>query len=253
MRNRIHIIFLLALSGCGLELLTTTAIQGELQAEQMKAMKRQVQDSAESMGRVNLERAISTYQAEKGEWPASLEVLVPDYLQAVPTKADGTPYNYDPATGKLVAGPVSVPEVSSGPTEKDNQVLEKIQAGISKYAEDTGYYPGTIDQLYPNYVEVIPRTEAGEEFSYDNQTGAVEYPYKVQAAGPHRTAPQGGAGVGAGGPMGEVTTGIGMQQELNNSSRAGTSAASGYMREKTRNTGNAYSDQQNQVMDKLGL
>ncbi len=253
MRNKILVILVMLLSGCGVELLTTTAIQGELQAEQMKAMKRQVQETAESMGRVNLERAISTYQAEKGAWPASLDALVPDYLQAVPTKADGTPYNYDAATGKLVEGVASAPEVSSGPTEQDNQVLEKIQAGIARYAQETGYYPATIDQLYPTYVAVIPRTAAGEEFLYDNQTGAVDYPYKVRAAGPRRAAPQGGAGTSAGGPMGEVMTGIGMQQELNNTSQPGTSAASGYMREKARGTGNAYSDQQNQVMDKLGL
>lgn len=257
MRNAIVLVFVALLAGCGVELLTTTAIQGELQAEQMKAMKRQVQNAADTSGRINLERAISTYQAEKGAWPASLDVLVPDYLQSVPVKADGASYNYDPRTGKLLDGSADAlaeaPAAASGPTEQDAQVLEKIQAGIDKYAQDTGYYPATIDQLYPYYVEVLPRTSAGEHFVYDNQTGYVDFPQPVRAAAPRQSAPQRGAGIGAGGPMGEVMTGIGMQQELNSMNQSGTSAAGSYMREKARGANATYNDQQNQVMDKLGL
>nr|HPO17472.1 hypothetical protein [Candidatus Hydrogenedentota bacterium] len=241
MRNGITLILIMLLTGCGVELLTTTAIQGELQAEQMKAMKRQVQNAADTSGRINLERAISTYQAEKGTWPASLDALVPDYLQAVPVKADGASYNYDPNTGKLLDGaaaaPAEAPAAASGPTEQDTQVLDKIQAGIDKYAQDTGYYPATIDQLYPYYVEVLPRTSAGEHFVYDNQTGYVDYPQTARpATAPRQSVPRAGGGVGAGGPMGEVMTGIGMQQELNGMSHSGTSAASTYTREKARGT-----------------
>ena len=73
-----------ALAGCGVELLTTTAVRGELEAQQMTAMKRQLQGVAENTGQMNVERAIQTYRAEKGVNPPSLHSLVPNYLPALP-------------------------------------------------------------------------------------------------------------------------------------------------------------------------
>ena len=101
MRSVFALVLCLALTGCGVELLTTTAIQGELQTQQMQAMKRQVQSASDTSGRVTLERAIQTYRAEKGGNPPSLASLVPDYMPAVPKRGDGTEYGYDPARGQL--------------------------------------------------------------------------------------------------------------------------------------------------------
>ncbi|MGQ9919242.1 MAG: hypothetical protein ACUVS7_17700, partial [Bryobacteraceae bacterium] len=75
-----------------MEVLTATAIQGELQAQQAQAIQRQVAVAANQSGRSRLEQAIRAYQAEKGAFPPSLEALVPDYLPSVPTRADGSPY-----------------------------------------------------------------------------------------------------------------------------------------------------------------
>ena len=107
MRSVFALVLCLALTGCGVELLTTTAIQGELQTQQMQAMKRQVQSASDTSGRVTLERAIQTYRAEKGGNPPSLASLVPDYVPAVPKRGDGTEYGYDPARGVLMDGPAA--------------------------------------------------------------------------------------------------------------------------------------------------
>ena len=85
------ILAVLAFSGCGVELLTTTAIQGELQAQQMKALKGQVEHAAGTSGQVNLQRAIDTYRAETGVNPPSLEALVPNYIAQIPVQAGGAP------------------------------------------------------------------------------------------------------------------------------------------------------------------
>ena len=54
-------------------------------------------------GTLKLEKAILAYQAADANaaFPATLEDLVPLYLPAIPTKADGTAYRYDAATGKI--------------------------------------------------------------------------------------------------------------------------------------------------------
>jgi hypothetical protein len=246
MRSVLTGLLVIMLSGCGVEVLTATAVQGELQAQQMTAMKRQIGNAAGTSGRINLEKAISTYQAEKGVNPPSLEVLVPEFLPALPAKADGTPYGYDPTTGKLVDGVASV----AGPSQQDYETIQLIQAAIQQFGTDTGYYPGKLDDLYPNYLASLPRTSAGESFNYNNQTGAVSHPHQAQAA--PRPAPQAGAAGGAG-PMGEAMTGIGMSQQLDSMNQSGSSNAGSYARDKIGGAANTHNDQQNKAMDNLGL
>jgi type II secretory pathway pseudopilin PulG len=236
----------LALTGCGVELLTTTAIQGELQAQQLQAMRGQVQGAADSTGRINLERAIRTYQADAGVWPPSLEVLVPNFIPALPVKSDGTPYGYDPATGQLSDAP------AGGPAPQDLQTMAAIRNAINQYGTETGYYPANLDQLYPNYLVSPPRTASGEPFLYDNQTGAVTHPHPAQPAGVQRPqAPT--AGMGGAGPMGEVMTGMGVQQQLNSMGQSGANAAGGYARQSVGGITSGHNQQQNQAMDDLGL
>jgi len=259
MRSVFALVLCLALTGCGVELLTTTAIQGELQTQQMQAMKRQVQSASDTSGRVTLERAIQTYRAEKGGNPPSLASLVPDYVPAVPKRGDGTEYGYDPARGVLLDGPAAsaaVPAAApAGMTPADQQMMAAIRDAITRYGTATGYYPATLDALYPSYLSKPPRTSAGESFLYNNQNGSVTHPRGGSAAPvlPAPAAPRAPSGVGGAGPMGEVMTGIGMQQQLNSMGSSGASAAQGHAARSLGGTSSGHTDAQNRAMDQLGL
>ncbi len=240
-----------ALTGCGVELLTTTAIQSELQAEQLSAVRGQIQGAANTSGRINIERAIRTYQAEKGYYPPSLDALVPNWLPVLPVKSDGTAYGYDSTTGALLDGPAA----NMSPTAQDYQLLAQIKSAIQQYGAATQYYPGTLDQLAPNYLAAPPRTSAGEEFIYNNQNGYVAHPRAPQSA--PRSPASGRRGIPAGGggssAMGEVMTGMGVQRELNRMGSSATNSAGGYARRNLRNTGNNRDQQVNKTMNDLGL
>lgn len=235
-------------SGCGVELLTTTAVQGQLQAQQLTAIRGQVQNAAQSTGRINLERAIRTYQAEKGTYPPTLDVLAPDYIPAVPVKSDGAAYGYDPATGQLIDN-----APASGIDPSDYQTLNQIRTAINQFGTDTGYYPGTLDALYPNYLQTLPRTLAGESFLYDNQSGTVTHPRMAAAQNSSQSAPQENIPTSGVGPMGETLTGIGVQQQLNSMNQSGTSAAGSYARQSIREKAATGDQRTNQAMDDLGL
>jgi hypothetical protein len=241
---------LVLISGCGVELMATTATQATLQAKQAQAMQGQVGRVSEQMGRTNLERAIQTYKAEKGSFPATLDELVPNYVPAMPRRADGTPYGYDAVTGAVLDGPAA----SAGAvTAQDMQTMQAIRDAINRYGTAVGYYPGTLDALYPAYLGKPPRTSAGEPFLYNNQNGAVTHPRQASAAAPAGPAAVSGAGVGGSGPKGEVMTGVGMQQQLGNGSNAGASAAQGHMNRSLQQSVGGQNDRQNAAMDQLGL
>lgn len=245
MRDLGMLVIALLLSGCAVELLTSTAIRSDLEAEQLKAMKGQVQRAAGTTGQVNLRRAIDIYRAEKGVNPPSLESLVPDFMPAVPTQTDGSAYGYNPATGAITEGPAA-----SG-AALDQQTIQQIQAAIQKYGMASGFYPPTLDALVPAYLPTPPRTSTGAPFLYNNQNGVVSVPGQAVAG----AAPRQGGGVPmGGGPMGEAMTGIAMQNQLNSMSNAGSASAGTHMRESVRegNVG-THDDMQNKVMDNLGL
>ncbi len=252
MRYALIPLALALLSGCGAELLTATAIQGQLQAQQMSAMKGQIQQAAGQTGQINLERAIQTYRAEKGFNPTSLQVLVPDYLAQLPMKPDGSPYGYDPGSGQLLDGPATS---SGGVAEADLQMLADIRNAINQYGTATGFYPNTLDDLYPKYLAKQPRTVAGEAFIYNNKDGYLAHPREGQSPAPVSAPAQrgGGGAMGGAGPMGEVMTGIGMQNQLNSMNQSGASSAGSRMRESAAGIGATGDSRANQAMDQLGL
>jgi hypothetical protein len=231
-------------AGCGVELLTTTAIQSELQAEQLKAVRGQVQRAAGTTSEINVQRAIDTYRAEKGSNPPSLEALVPNFLPTLPVQQDGTPYGYNPNTGQLLTGA----QAGQG---SDLEKLQQVQQAILRHGQTTGWYPATLDALVPHYLPAPPRTASGQPFLYNNQTGQVALP--GQAPQQTSSAPRPGAGMGGAGPMGEVMTGIGMQQQLGNMNQSGASSAGTHMRGSVSNNTGAHDQRQQQVMDDLGF
>jgi hypothetical protein len=200
------------------------------------------------VGSINVDQAIQAYRADKGVNPPSLEALVPTYLAEVPKKADGSAYGYDPTTGKLLDSPVAGTSMVN-----DTQRMQQIQQAIIQYGTATGYYPPTLDDLYPNYLPQLPRTASGQQFVYNNQNGYLAMP-AAQAVAAAPAAPQRPIGGGAGvGPMGEVMTGIGMQQQLNSMGSSGANAAQSRSRGDVNQISSGHTNQQNQVMDNLGL
>jgi len=244
-------------AGCGgVELLTATAIHGELQAQNLKAVQGQTAMAGEMMGKTNLQRAINAYQAEKGQWPPSLNDLAPTWIPSIPTHADGSPYGYDPSTGQILDHPATA---VSGPTPNDVQKMAVIRAAIDQYGQAIGYYPPSLQALVPQYLAEVPKTDSGQDFLFDPQNGALSVPVSSispqQASGPaSRPQPPPAAGATGVGPMGEVMTGIGIQNELNRGGGgSAVNSAGGYARRKIGDIGDNYGRQQEQAMDNLGL
>ncbi len=225
MRTLLMIALTFPLSGCLMELLTVTAIQGELAAESAQSATRALSYAKESVANTELRHAISIYAAEKGHYPPSLEALVPDYLYSVPKTPTGRPYAYDPNTGRLIDPVVAAAQVPF--TNADRSNLQEVKGAVYSYWQSTGYYPRTLDDLDPLYMEAVPKLSSGGVFIYDPQTGSVYHPAELAA---QRALASGGAqmmrgGVPAAGvgPMGEVMTGISIQNELNSTNHSGTS------------------------------
>jgi len=228
------------LSGCGVELLTTTAIQGELQAQQLKSMQRQVQGISNQTAKINLQRAIQTFQAENGRYPTSLNELVPKYLPSIPDAGSGMSFTFDPATGQILTVPAGIPA-------EDLRRMEQIKYAVLQFAYATGYYPQNLDVLYPNYISFTPLTTSGEQFIYNPQTGTVSHP--KQGSVVSQSQPPIGP---TSGPLSEYTGAIGIQQQLGNTPNSSGSVGT-YMRGNIHNIQNDYSNKQNKVMDDLGL
>lgn len=247
MRTVFTLLLIAGIAGCGVEVLTTTAIQGELQKQQLQALKSQTSHAGDAAATIRLEQAIGVYQAEKGTYPPSLETLVPNYLPDLPRQSSGDPFGYDPATGKLLTGsPAAIVSQQGQRTDADN--LARIRDAINKYGRDTGYYPPTLSALAPLYLDPLPYAASGAPYGYDPQTGQVWAP--GQAAPP--AAPQASRAPGGMGaePMGEAMTGIAVQNELNSMNQSGANAAGSRTRQQV-NMGE-YGQKQEQALQDLG-
>ncbi len=250
MKPMLALLLPLALSGCMMELLTTTAIQGELAAKNAQASAQALRYAKESTAKRDAEYAIRMYQAEKGTYPASLAALVPAYLPGVPMHADGSPFGYDPATGTLLDS--AAPAQAQIPfTPEDGQNLKRIEDAIYAYWQSTGDYPKSLDDLDPVYIEQVPALSAGGPFIYDALSGAVYHPNDLQRSSPlPAPARSVGAGSGAGG-LGEATASIGIQNQLRDMNTSGVSNAGGAARRGVRGANDAYSNQQQRALDEI--
>lgn len=276
MRTRLILIISAALpvvlSGCLADVLVSTAIQGELQAKQLQTATKALDFAKQTKSDIEVNQAIQTFLAEKERYPSSLEELVPDYLPAVPVKPDGSPYGYEATTGKLTEAPVASTSAVYTPSLTNEQKMAQINAGINNYAAATGYYPPSLDVLVPTYLSSLPLTAKNARFIYDPTTGKVYDPTGTAAdipvpgasggslaqAPPQQSGgfqqPQRQVGVGGGSPvLGETMTGIGISNQLDNMSTAGSSAAGTSMRQGARGIGQAHDAQQQKAMDDLGL
>lgn len=229
------------LSGCLADVLMTTAVTGELQAKQLAAGKKQIEQAKEMTAETQITQAIRLYQAEKGKLPPSLESLVPEFLPSVPTRPDGQPYGYEPSTGQLLEHP-SAGQLNA----EDWAALDKARAAVQQYGADTTWYPSTLADLVPKYLPALPTTHDGRAFVYDNQTGQV-YPPEQATAVPRQASPTYTA------PTAEMATGMGVQQQLNSMGQSGVNAAGTRSRQNIDNISTSYGNKQMQAADQLGL
>ena len=281
MRYLIPILLMFLSGGCGLELLAGTAIQGTLQKEALSGAKQTLDYTKDSSARMTLEQAINAYAAENGTYPASLEALVPEWLPSIPVQADGTAFGYDTATGALLDAPPPVsaggaPESAPPPGLLDTQPLQesnqerliRIHEAISRYTIEQRKYPESLQALVPQYLTQTIKTRDGQDFTYDPATGIVSTPppppLPQPLGAPAPTAASPGAygqvppapsrtPAGAGGPMGEVLTGIGIQNQLNRSLSGGgaSSAARQHLRSRSGEAVGQHNLQQEEALREL--
>ena len=119
-------------------------------------------------GLIYLALAVEDYHLEKDAYPRTLTALVPDYFDEIP-ECNGEPPGYNPVTGEIFPS-------DDGPSPEDYLLMEDIREAITQYGTATGYYPPTLDDLYPNYLSSLPRTSTRRDFTYNNQNGELGHP-----------------------------------------------------------------------------
>lgn len=232
-------------AGCGLvDVMSATAIRGELDARNARAAKQQLNLVKQRLGGLQFDHAVQAYRAENGTNPPSLDALVPKYLPDVPRKADGSPYYYDPVTGTLSETPVA------GTIDPaDAQMMQEIRNAINHYGTATGYYPATLDALYPNYLTRLPRSTQGEPFIYNNQNGEVRHPRANAPASPSGVpSTAGGSGL-----VGGVIAGAGIQQSLGNMNTSSAASVRSHSTANIHDITDQQTNRQRQLMNEWGL
>ena len=185
-------ILLLALgvihSGCLLEVMTTTAIQGEMAAQNASQGQQTIHYAKDMKGKTELEQAIKLYAFDTNHNPAVLSDLVPKYLPEVPLRGNGQPFHYDSSTGKILMNVNTIPNQGAvlSMTQGDMQNLELIRDAIYTYWQTTGRYPSSLDSLTPLYMDAVPSMSSGGSFLYDVTTGAVNHPVELRAPVPNQ-------------------------------------------------------------------
>ncbi len=101
----------IVLSGCGLDVLMSSAIQGELQGKQAEEMTRQLQrqqatptagiPASDMQTLEKIQQAINQYGTATGFYPNSLDDLVPQYLSSPPRTESGELFIYNNQNGYL--------------------------------------------------------------------------------------------------------------------------------------------------------
>ncbi len=220
---KLSVVCLLILAGCGLsETVVVTGITATNAKNQVQALDNIKFKPNEQIAKNKVTEAIASYQANTGFLPTSLQALIDEgYLPALPQLPEGLEFHYNHVTGEVSTGPPrqqSEPQVPTGP-------------GVTGYMTRPG--PG-------NY----GRNQYGRQRS-------------VAPTAPNygaRPAPRGRRGGGSGmGPMGSAMTGIGIQNQLNSMSNAGSSSAGSYARHGINQRVNNYNDRETRTLNELGF
>ena len=101
MRHALAIAIVALLAGCGAEVAMTAATQGVAAAQGAQSALGQMDAATAQLAKTKIEQALKHYKVTTGNFPESLDDLVPDYLPIMSFQKDGSTFGYDPATGKL--------------------------------------------------------------------------------------------------------------------------------------------------------
>ena len=159
----------LCLSGCLVDMLMTTAITADMAAQQASSATNNLNQVQLESDQIRLQEALDYYYFEKESYPRDLYTLVPEFIEAIPTRPDGEAFGYNPISGQIYMN-------ANGPSTEDYFKMEEIKVAINNFGNATGYYPEKLDDLYPNFMVTLPRTSTGEEFNYENSNGRLTHP-----------------------------------------------------------------------------
>lgn len=126
-----------------------------------------------------LARAIMTYGAVRGAWPADLAQLVPDFASAsLARNPFGGVYTYRPTKWSFTletrlpgGGVVTMTngEVTSAPLRLltqgeaarwNRRILRRLAMGLEAYRVDSNEYPASLAELVPFYIAALPLRDA---------------------------------------------------------------------------------------------
>lgn len=241
------------LPGCILELLTTTAIQGELQAQNAAAATQQLAHAQKMAHEIEVRQAIDAYRAENGTNPPSLAALVPDFLAAVPMDASGRPvFAYDPATGWFgdpVPGGTAGAPTSATVTAQDRTNLEALSSALNDYYAWYREYPQQLADLAPRFIDTVPTQSDGRPYHYVPVTGEVRHTAELQSAAAPAVPRSSSAHVRGGSPAAEQVQAIGIMNELN----AQPAPSADPMRRQVQDVTTQQNDRYESVLDDLNL
>lgn len=238
-RSLVLVALVAPMNGCLLDMLMSTAIQGQLAATSAKSAMDTLRFVKDETAKIGLQQAISTYAAETGHYPESLEVLVPEWMPNVPVQPNGDPYGYNPNSGEVY---------SSGHaqafTRRDDEMMQLIRQGLDAYEYDMGFPPDNLGALVPFYLIEIPFAESGKTFPYSRNLGDISHPGTPDAA-PSTVSPR------------SMPNNLGTQsaitQQLQNMNTTSTNRANRAMREGLGTFNKLYGEGQEKMLNDLNL
>jgi len=224
-----------ALVGCGLsETVVTTGIVGQNAKNQIETLNNVKFHANREIAENNVRRAVNLFEASTGLLPYSLDELVEQgYLDVMPALPEGYEFDYNPFTGTvktrraLPRPQISAPQLSP---EQDSWNAAEYMRKYKQQSQTPPYAAPSQSGRQPS----LARRQASQQ-------------QRRPASG--RARGGGGAGVG---PMGEMMTGIGIQNELNSMSGSGTSSAGTYSRRSLNRSTQQHQRRQQQALRDLG-
>jgi general secretion pathway protein G/type IV pilus assembly protein PilA len=76
-----------------------------------------------------------------------------------------------------IAVPRVTTSLSNAKTNADEANLKILQNAIERYyVEHDQTYPTSLNDLVPNYIDKVPKTQDGKDFNYNSSTGKVTLP-----------------------------------------------------------------------------
>ena len=147
------------LPGCLVEMLMKTAVTADMVAQNAGEIKGTMNQAQLDIVLVRVQEAVDLYTTEKGTPSTGLSVLVPAPIEVIPFRPDGMSFGYNPIEGIVY-------ESGEGLAPADYSTMQALKVAITNFGTAPGYYPPTLDALYPAYYPQLPRAASGKAFTY---------------------------------------------------------------------------------------